>query len=158
MKKTNVVVGLLLVVSLVAVGAQAVGEQGVITAPQFDVMPRVPYVGEASTSFTSRFSGGYEIYWSVNNTPVGKGKRIYYTFPSLETYLVTMRIFQGPNLIYLEEQLVTTQNMPPGYTLPEDPYVPPHVSPEIDMEGDLSLSLIGAIFMIIGALLLLLEQ
>ncbi len=147
-KQVVVIMGLLLAVSL-AVGAQV--------APQFDVIPRIPVVGEP-TSFISWFPPGYDVHWSVNNVPVGIGQTIKYVFPSIGTYLIVMEVFQGPHLVYSEEQLVKTQYSPPGYNPippPESPYVPPETDIDLDLS---SASTVGLIFIIIGALLLLLEQ
>ena len=178
MKKRLVVMMVLLAVVSLAIGAQS--------SLQFDVMPHFPMVGEP-TSFISRFPPGHDIHWSVNNVPTGIGQKIEYVFPSIGTYSVVMEVFQGPHLIYTEEQVVQTQYSPPGYSPsppeipyvpPETPYVPPeipYVPPEIPYvppetpyippeipnvdTGDFSpTSIMGLLFLIIGALLLFLEQ
>jgi len=158
---------------------------GTPSPPQFDVMPRIPTVGEP-TSFISRFSPGYNILWSVNNVPVGTGQTTPYIFPSLGMYSVVMKVSQGSQVVYTEEQVVQTQFSPPGYNPsppeipcapytpyvppetpyvpPETPYVPPetpYVPPEIpDIDtGDFSpTSILGLLFLFLGAYLLFLEQ
>jgi|AntAceMinimDraft_18_1070375.scaffolds.fasta_scaffold04666_4 hypothetical protein len=150
-----------------------------LSPPQFDVMPHFPTVGEP-TSFISWFTPGYDIHWSVNNVSAGVGQIIEYVFPSIETYSVVMEVFQGPNLIYTEERAVQTQYSPPGYNPsppeipyvppetpyvppetpyvpPETPYIPPEI-PDVDLGGFSPTSLVGLLFLILGAFLLLQEQ
>ena len=147
--------------------------------PQFDVMPWTPTVGEL-TSFISRFPLGHDIRWKVNDVLVGTGQTTQYIFLSLGTYSVVMEAWQGPHMVYTETQVVNTQYSPPGYNPsppttpyvppetpyapPETPYVPPetpYVPPEIPNidTGDFSTtSILGLLFLILGAFLLLQEQ